>query len=828
MTQSTTKISRLRISGFRAYLDEVTFELKGGKSLAVFAPNGHGKSSLVDALEFLLSDEGTLAKLGVRKSSNQAGIEALPHILAAERKQEAFVEVSFTEPQSAAGKRLATGKDRPMPALVSEVKRQLRVHPIIRGHELRHFVEQETAEERYKSIAGWLELAPLAGAQKNLRELRKQVKAASEDKSAIKAVNKQLSTATKQAVTEWTDDAVRAYLTALLAGLDPTLSPQSLAADDPSIISLFQRAKAEESRLGLDSLRQLRGTIDSLYEVCRDEEGIPEPPRGLVMSLIKAYADLLEANRVEAELRARTAEAVFARLWEVAAPLFLDETVAPEFCPICTTPIRLSTAGGVAAIREHLEQRSAELASYAVARKRVTEATRASEKAKIELLASLQSFSTLLSGSFPDAARAVTDFAKELDDTESGPLPSHDHMVAALSVCSEQIDSQLRQILEQQGETSALALKAQVIRLREIDAEREEAEAVTLQISLLSQSLTSQAQLVSELIRQKIQNLLDRLRVPVNTIYRSIQGHDAASIRIDLPPEDDMNQQRLSLLIDFAENREAVQPSGYLSDSQVHSLALALRLVAIRAFNSTAPFVVLDDVVTSYDADHRRSLAAMFSKEFSEMQFIVVTHDERFFIYLKDQLASVPWLFKRIYRLDRDFGPRFVDHAVTEDIILARWAEGKSAANEMRQAEEEWLLRICREFTASVKIRPAERAYSYERSELAGALASSLKDFGLSAPAVPGVQNKFLNSLQMGTIENFGSHFQDDPNAASSIGDEKTRWAEFSAFRDYFRCSQCGRDRFKRPLGLKKPVCAADGCEAQFAFSVPTPSDPQA
>jgi len=55
-------------------------------------------------------------------------------------------------------------------------------------------------------------------------------------------------------------------------------------------------------------------------------------------------------------------------------------------------------------------------------------------------------------------------------------------------------------------------------------------------------------------------------------------------------------------------------------------------------------------------------------------------------------------------------------------MIEARWSDASPSANEMRQAEEEWLLGICRDFGVSVRIRPLEKAYSYERSELASAL----------------------------------------------------------------------------------------------------------
>jgi DNA repair exonuclease SbcCD ATPase subunit len=105
-----------------------------------------------------------------------------------------------------------------------------------------------------------------------------------------------------------------------------------------------------------------------------------------------------------------------------------------------------------------------------------------------------------------------------------------------------------------------------------------------------------------------VEALLNTLRIPTNDLYRKIQGNGAIPIRIELPPEEDLNQQRLNLLVDFAPSREGVPPAGYLSDSEIHSLALALRLAAIRQFNVGAPIIALDDIVTSYDADHRRSI----------------------------------------------------------------------------------------------------------------------------------------------------------------------------------------------------------------------------
>jgi recombinational DNA repair ATPase RecF len=90
-------LSRLGLSGFRAYLEPHFFDFSRKPCLAVFAPNGKGKTSIVDGLEFLFSEDGTLKRLGLRKVQNQAGLEALAHNLAVQRKIPSFVSGSSRE-----------------------------------------------------------------------------------------------------------------------------------------------------------------------------------------------------------------------------------------------------------------------------------------------------------------------------------------------------------------------------------------------------------------------------------------------------------------------------------------------------------------------------------------------------------------------------------------------------------------------------------------------------------------------------------------------------------------------------------------------------------
>ena len=93
-------IEKLELTGFRAYLKPQTFQLRGRSSpfsLAVFAPNGIGKSSLVDSLEYYFSKDGTLKRLGQRSSSTQAGLGAVRHVDAEERNVETSVSIRFRQ-----------------------------------------------------------------------------------------------------------------------------------------------------------------------------------------------------------------------------------------------------------------------------------------------------------------------------------------------------------------------------------------------------------------------------------------------------------------------------------------------------------------------------------------------------------------------------------------------------------------------------------------------------------------------------------------------------------------------------------------------------------
>ncbi|WP_312530982.1 AAA family ATPase [Paracoccus sp. (in: a-proteobacteria)] len=813
-------LQSLTLEGFRAYLQPKTFDFSKKPNLAIFAPNGRGKSSVIDALEFLFSEHGTLERLGQRALNNQAGPSALAHNAA----QAVGIEpvVRFTTIMGkvvAEGSRRAIGNSRLIHAAATAMKAGFIAAPIIRGYTLRTFVEEHSPENRYSIVASWLQLSPLVEVQKNLRLLRREVRAAAESTTEQARLAELLRTETDQAVQAWDAAAVLDFLNAnAIAPLDPGLRMATLDTADAGYLEIVKRVEAEEKRVGLAELKQICKSVAALWQKMVPEDGGDPIHSGAIAAFENALSVLADATATEADERDKAAGTVFRSVWNEAEKLFAEDARAPEECPVCATPIGDTAAGSVPAVRDLLQAHLDDLRSYNDAKTALDDAKTAATQAHNRLEARLPGMIDHLSEGDPDDFRAsLIAFQAGIAGWPASEAPASAAITAELEARLVGLDREIAEIEEKQGERTWVKAKASVDRLLKLQTDVALATRTTEELITLHDALGTQAMFISGRIREKVQSLLDTLQAPMSDIYKEIQGDEAKPIRLELPGEDDANQQRMQLVIDFAENRQGVAPGGYLSDSQLHSVALALRLAAIKKFNGAAPMIALDDVVTSYDADHRRAIGALLAKMFTDCQIILVTHDERFFNYLKDQLAEKDWQFMRIVGLEPTFGPLFANHKVTDEMIADRWARDESAANEMRQAEEEWLLGIARGFGVNVRIRQLEKAYSYERSELASAIGGFLSDLKLTPANVPGVNNRFIASLVKGDIENFGSHFQEAPYGDGSIGDEKARWDEFKAFRGQFECV-CGRTKYQRPFGLSKPVCADDKCETQFAF----------
>jgi hypothetical protein len=818
-------IDAFKLEGFRAYLQPQKVPLYRGNttlSLAVFAPNAKGKSSLIDAFEYYFSPEATLARLGKRSAQTHAGPLAMEHVDARENGITPAVHFWFRSGKDKFDEaRLVSTAEPPLPEAAKRVLSLTKLPFVVRGYGLRRFVEDTTPEERYKEIASWFALDPLLAIQQNLRLVRRQIKQKAESETELNERSRDLKRKTKEAVATWDEKKLCTWFnTNVCANLDKSLSIAELSKKSAGYQELVKRKAAEDDRIGIAALKRLVSHIEALFEKAEKADELPGGAIVVFESAITRHATAVDR---EARERSKASQVVFNDVWTAAKTLFENKEVDFDVCPICDTALKSSPRGSRDDVQISLNTKLAYLAEYQNAASELKQAAKGLDEAAAALIGSLETaISSLNDADYTDRAMSVLTYIEKMKSWNPyNKAPDSTEIVADLSALLGVIKVEKERIEKQQGEhTYANALKI-ADELLQIKADLERIRRTKAKLSALHKELSNQALIINKAIVKHTQGLIAMLREDVDNLYREIQGgeENAPPIRFQLPGENDVNQQRIQLLIDFSGNRKGVIPSGYLSDSQIHTLALALRLSAIRLFNTYVPIIVLDDVVTSYDADHRKNIATALAKYFGNFQIVLVTHDEQFFNLLQDHLSPANWVFRRITKLQPKFGPNFHDHRTPDETIEAKLDANESAAAEMRQAEEEWLLDICRGFGVKIAIRPVDRPYQFERSELADALASFLKENRILPPEVPGISNTFLSSLQKGVVENFAIHFSDNPYKNSSVGDEKARWKEFRYFRDQFICTKCGKRRFRRPTGLKKPVCFH--CETPFAFPGP-------
>lgn len=354
-------IDQLSILGFRAYLEEQSFQLsENGKatSLAVFAPNAKGKSSLVDALEFYFSCDGTLKRLGQRRSGTQAGFEALRHVRIANGDSASTVSVAFRGSEGQFGdSREVTASNGPSArtGAADRILGACKMPFILRGYELRKFVDQQTPQERYKEVCRWFDFAPLLDMQHNLRNLRLQVKQELGKDLATAECLKYLQKTTGGKVSDWDEQKIlQWYNSGHIGSLDPKLGLSTLCIDDAAYSQIKLRKAEEDKQIGADVLKDAISAITTIYHRAACDAG--EEESGSLVAFEQARKALYENLKVEEQEKARAQTARFKAVWEAAQIVFEDDAQVLSDCPVCNTPLDRTSKGGRDRVTIHLKE----------------------------------------------------------------------------------------------------------------------------------------------------------------------------------------------------------------------------------------------------------------------------------------------------------------------------------------------------------------------------------------------------------------------------------------------------------------------------------------
>lgn len=147
--------------------------------------------------------------------------------------------------------------------------------------------------------------------------------------------------------------------------------------------------------------------------------------------------------------------------------------------------------------------------------------------------------------------------------------------------------------------------------------------------------------LVREEIAKRTNDIIEQISVEVQRLWLKLHPKEAIEqIRLYVPADADA---AIDIALKFF-GTEQLSPRLTLSEGHRNSLGLCIFLALALKAGLNHP-IILDDIVSSLDRDHRGLLVDLITEDLSQRQTILFTHDREWFSELHTRLPSAKWKF---------------------------------------------------------------------------------------------------------------------------------------------------------------------------------------
>lgn len=230
------------------------------------------------------------------------------------------------------------------------------------------------------------------------------------------------------------------------------------------------------------------------------------------------------------------------------------------------------------------------------------------------------------------------------------------------------------------------------------DAKREEVTAARLlRKATLMQAMFQKARDTT------LQNLYNDIKGKFEILYRQMHGSDESGFEASLSP----SGASLDLEVSFY-GRGKHPPHALHSEGHQDSMGLCLYLaLAEKLTKGAIELVILDDVVMSVDADHRRELCRLLTQHFPHRQFLITTHDRTWATQLRMEGVVNSEGSVEFYNWNVATGPQINNETtlwekIEKDLLMN---DVPSAAAKLRRGSEQFFGEVCDALQAQVRYK---------------------------------------------------------------------------------------------------------------------------
>lgn len=284
-------------------------------------------------------------------------------------------------------------------------------------------------------------------------------------------------------------------------------------------------------------------------------------------------------------------------------------------------------------------------------------------------------------------------------------------------------------------------------------------------------------------------------------MYRDLHSDSEGDFDASLEP----SEASLEFEVDFF-GRGTHPPHALHSEGHQDSMGVCLFLaLSEKLTHGLINLIILDDVMMSVDANHRRELCGVLTKYFPNHQFLITTHDKTWVSQLRFNGIVKSNRMYEFFDWNLDSGPKVNDVVYVWDRIAKDMENGDipSAAAKLRRGSEQFFAEACGNLAASP---PYSADGRYELGDLMGAAMSRFKELLTMAQKAAITWNpdkaeviQVLSSKRKAIYSDLGKE-----QWAVNVNVHYNDWADFTkndfqpvidqfkALHNLFICQNCG------------------------------------
>jgi energy-coupling factor transporter ATP-binding protein EcfA2 len=777
------KIKNITIKGIRGVKNNCILDLDED-SILLYGDSGAGKSSITDVIEWFFQDK--VEHLSSLEIGRKGGQEALRNILT-DKDQEASAGIYFSDKKLNSDKIINdkngsystsyTNETKEFKDLLNEIQKE---NIILRHQDLISFVLATKKErlEELSNIIGFTEVTKIRDVlRRSVNSIKSELK--------IKNFNTQISTKQSNLIEYLGSNIISE--SQLVEAINELLTQLKIKKSLKSISEINEVLKLIETP---DDSKVI--TLQSFYLNIRDFSiNFSES----LKKIEELYSIYFEQFRKIAEDIEKVKKIVLDNLLQEGKKVLEMGVIDKDYCPLC---LQMKDRG---ALLNEISDRIVEL--------------KICKEENLKLLDTRKQLNSFIINNINKIEDFISD--EKLDKEEDEELKKLlVKLLTYLKDCNIEIqknvleNNKIKNLQELQADENIFnkiksycnkrnaelevirpdqekfKIYSNIERSRDAYKEIKDLEKERL---IYEKQINSLEKIYKEFIKKQKDGLdlfLSNFSNNVNDLYGFMNpGEKVENIQF-VPIEKNGELMGITLKLNFLD-KEVMPPQKYLSESHLNCLGIAFFLTSVKAFNKKSDFIILDDVISSFDTNHRTRFANLLVEKLSDYQIILLTHEKNWYEYIRNLIKGKEWKVGSLNWTEKEGTCLIEPLENIKERIERKIATNKkeSLGNDIRKYLEHILKLIA--FNIETKVNFQFNNSNEER--MSNELLTSIKSKINKQPCEQLKRNNILDRL-IGSIF-IGTKDSHDSTFSPSMGDFKAFWNDVEELESLFYCNSC-------------------------------------